>query len=243
MKILAPLLLLCLQSLPVPAARDHGPAQDPAQKAPPPFVVQPGEEPLEALIERCAAYLQRNILFAPEEMATKAGPPMVRLQQPLTTDRQGCEDFLSQMLYRAGFVLTYVDEQGSLLEVLSMNGQRGREILQRAVLRSADDVVRRPNLRVPVSVVLELQHTNAAIATNALRPFFASNGNGQPGQLTLGNFGNSAAIVIAGMQDQVAHAVRLVRSGDVKGGKEYEDMYARFAAIEARLDAVEGKKR
>lgn len=216
-----------------------GPEVPQSPQEPAPFVAQAGEEDLTRLIDRCAAYLKRNILYSNEEM--RAGQSMVKLQQPVTTDRDGCEVFLSQMLYRAGFALTQVDEKGTMLEVISMQGPRQREISQRAVMRTADEVLARADLRVPVTVVLKLEHTNAAIATNALRPFFASAG-GPSSALMIGNVGNNTAMLLSGMQDQVAQAIRIVRAGDAPGGKDWLDLEQRLATIQARLDALEGKK-
>jgi hypothetical protein len=98
-----------------------------------------------------------------------------------------------------------------------------------------------------VTVVYELQHTNAVHATNALRPFFGQTGGQGPLSLTLGNIGNEAAIVLSGPQDVVASALRLVQAADVAtptgiGGqlddrieaifKQNEELRARIAALE-----------
>jgi hypothetical protein len=233
------LLLASITFAPLGTAQDHKTLQD--AKGPPPFVAPAGEEDLTKLIDRCAAYLQRNILYSNQEMTGAAGTPQIKLQQPVTTDRDGCEVFLSQMLHRAGFALTQVDEKGTMLEVIALQGPRQREVLQRAVMRTAEDVLTRPDLRVPVTVVLKLEHTNANVATNSLRPFFASAG-GQGSGLVIGNLGNNTAMLLSGMQDQVAQAIRIVRAGDVAGGKDWLDIEQRLASIAARLDALEGKK-
>ena len=235
----ATLLLASLTFASLGNAQDHKALED--AKGPAPFVAPAGEEELTKLIDRCAAYLQRNILYSHEELTTpKAGPVLIKLQQPVTTDRDGCEVFLSQMLYRAGFALTQMDEKGTMLEVISLQGPRAREISQRAVMRAAEDVLARPDLRVPVTVVLKLENTNATIATNALRPFFASAG-ASSSPLLIGNVGNNTAMLLSGMQDQVAQAIRIVRASDVPGGKEWIDIEQRLAVIAARLDALEGK--
>jgi hypothetical protein len=105
----------------------------------------------------------------------------------------------------------------------------------------------RPALRQCVTVVYELQHSNALIATNALRPFFGQSGGQAPMSLMLGNIGNEAAIVFSGPQDVVASALRLVQAADVptpsgNGGqldarieamfKQNEELRARMAALE-----------
>jgi hypothetical protein len=151
-------------------------AQQPA-KAPPkdPFVVAAGEISIPDLVDRCAVYLDCNILLSPHELATQNAPSL-RLQKAISTDRDGCEEFLASMLHRSGFALTRLDGSGQMLEVISMMGPRGREVGQRAVQRTVEEVLARPDLKMAVSTMVSLQHVNATIASNALRPFFASAG-------------------------------------------------------------------
>lgn len=217
-------------------------AQDPpATTASQPFVLEAGEIKLNDLVDRCASHLKWNILLNDQEIAARVGNGAIRMQNRLQVDRNGCEDLLSSMLARSNFVLTVLDESQHLYEVISLDGPRAREISNRAVRRTPEEVLRRPSLRMPVTTVLELQHTNAVIATNALRPFLASSGPGQS-LLTIGNFGNTRAIVISGLQDQVATAIGLVRSGDVPDPMNtVPGVTERLEAIERRLAALEKK--
>jgi hypothetical protein len=200
-----------------------------------PFVFDAGVTELRVLIERCGAYLQRNILVddleltlggrrpkAPPGAAAGAGPdagpsgPVVELQLPIVTDRDGCEEVLASLLWTRGLALVPLDEPRGLWEVLAMQGARGRDVPLRAVQRTPEQVLARPSLRLFVTVVCTLEHVNATIATNALRPFFASAG-GPPGiaTLTLGNVGTAASIVLNGPQDMVASALLVLRAADV----------------------------
>jgi hypothetical protein len=205
------------------------------------FVVEPGELTLPALIDRCAAFLDCNILVSPTELASAGqGNSSIKLQKRIETDRTGCEEFFTTMLYRFGFALTPLDDAGQMFEVLSMSGPRGREIVNRAPHRTVEQVLARPNLKVMVTVMVPLQHTNATIATNALRPFFASTGSpAGGGTLTIGNVGNSTAMLVSGMQDQVASAIRLLRECDVPSAKPELGVDQRLDAIERRLKALE----
>ena len=219
-------------------------SQQPAAPAEKPFVVEAGETKLMDLVDRCANHLQWNVLVSEQEMGGQV--LTVRLQQRIEVDHAGCEDLLTTMLFRSGFALTVLDQQKRIYEVINMVGPRNREITLRAVARTTEEILARPGLRVPVTTVVQLKHINAVIATNALRPFFASSG-GPTSALTIGNIGNNTSLLLSGMQDQVAAAIGLLATADVperpeldweKGGKKLWD---RLEAIERRLDAIEKK--
>jgi hypothetical protein len=222
-----------------------------------PFVFEAGDLALDQLITRCANYLQRNILFEENDLmrqggggrkprggaaAAESAPQMltVSLQQPVVTDRDGCEDLLSGFLWSFGLTIVPIDEGKGVYEVISLTGQRAREVSMRAVQRTPAQVLARPTQRQWVTVVYTLQHTNAMIATNALRPFFSSNsGNGSP-VLVLGNLGNSAAIVLTGPQDQVASALTLLQRGDVAETPEaVPELAARVEALAKQNEALQ----
>ena len=252
-----------------PAAR---PAEKPAAKAP--FVFEPGVVELRTVIERCGTYLQRNILVDDSELSVASGQPRPRqqrppapagaapaatdvptgpfvdLQLPVVTDRDGCEELLTSLLWTRGLTLVPLDEAKGVYEVLAMNGARGREVLARAVQRTPEQVLARPTLRQHVTVVYRMKHTNAQIATNALRPFFASSGSPNGNQLALGNVGNSASILLSGPQDQVANLLQVLATADVPMppelrtevdvrvdalAKQNEQLARRLAALEEKL--------
>lgn len=247
MKLAATLLFALIAITPSCVAQDGA-------KAPPkePFVVEAGEVQLTTLIDRCAAYLDCNILTTPQEMAQASGAVTAKLQKAVRTDRAGCEEFLANMLYRSGFVLTYLDGKGETMEVVSMNGPRAREISSRALPTTADAVMARPNLKLCVITTIPLKHINATIATNALRPFFASAGGSST--LTLGNVGNNTSLLLTGLQDQVAGAIRLIEKCDVPSNDTFDPqsgmpvspriatLEARVKELEERIAALEGKK-
>lgn len=102
-----------------------------------------------------------------------------------------------------------------------------------------DEILARENLKQPVQTVVTLQFTNANIATNALRPFFAGN---QTGGLTIGTVGNSSSLVLCGIQSEVSRAIRLIRTADVKPSLDVEiqmtDAGARIATLEKEVAAL-----
>jgi hypothetical protein len=212
-------------------------AQEPGQGQP--FVLAAGEVKVTDFVDRCAKYLDWNILYDQRELSSC---PMaeVRTQNAISVDRDGCIELLSTMLVRGGLALTELDAPKHVYEILSMSGPRNREIMTRAVRREPDAILAQPTLRMPVTTVLELKHTNATFAVNSLRPFFASAG----GQsfLTVGNLGNAGSILLSGMQDQVATAISMVRAGDVPpAAGTTMDLEQRLSSIEQRLAAIETK--
>ena len=216
------------------------PAKNPKQA----FVLEPGEIKMTDLIDRSAALLGWNILASDPEIAAAGGSTAIRLQNRVATDLQGCEDFLTSVLYRSGFALTALDEQKQIYEVIAICGPRQREITNRALSRTPEQVLARPGLKLAVLTVVELKHINATIATNALRPFFASTGGAAGGaQLTLGNVGNNTAMLLCGYNDQVAAAIRLLKTCDVPPPPEQAppSLSERIDALERRLTAIEQK--
>jgi hypothetical protein len=208
-------------------------------------VVAAGEVTIEALIDRCAAYLDCNILSSPHELQNGPSAATLELQKSISVDAAGCEEFLANALYRSGLALTWLDNRGELREVIAMSGARHREVLTRALERSPEEVLARPNLKLAVTTVVPLEHINATIATNALRPFFASSGASSGGSsLTIGNVGGAKSMLISGMQDQVAQAIRLIRKCDLPGSMDAMGMPGgvvddRVPALERRVKALE----
>lgn len=232
----AALVFALLTALPACVAQQG--AKEPPKE---PFRLAAGDVQIAALIDQCAAYLQVNILSSPNELQT--GQPMsVKLQQSVTTDRDGCEELLTSLLYRSGLGLMWLDDKGSMMEVVNLMGPRSRELWSRTQERSVEAVMARPNLKLPVTVAVPLENINATIATNALRPFFASAGS-VPGSLTIGNVGNNKSLLISGMQDQVVQAIRLVKKCDQPGSYEGQGMpmpdMDRVGKLEARVKALE----
>lgn len=126
--------------------------------------------------------------------------------------------FFQTMLYIKGFaVVPRGDGDLELLEIVSMSGARGREVTNGARYVTPDELQQyRHQTGVPILTTVPLKNINATIATNALRPFFASTGSPQGGAtLTLGNVGNSSAMLLQGFGPQVFAAVELLKLVDV----------------------------
>ncbi|MBL8752385.1 MAG: hypothetical protein JNK15_03710 [Planctomycetes bacterium] len=243
MKLPALAFVLAVLSAPTLAQSDAR-AADRAAATKAPFVFETGVVDLRTLLERCGTYLQRNILADDVELgvgpgkpkgkpaAEASGGPFVELQLPVVTDAAGCEELLTGLLWTRGLVLVPLDEAKGVYEVLSMNGARAREINLRAPQRTVQQVLARPTLRQFVTVVVELRHTNATIANNALRPFFAMGGSNNGMPLNVGNVGNSTSLLLSGPQDVVAIALQLVQAADVPQPPESRpDLQQRLEAL------------
>jgi hypothetical protein len=177
------------------------------------FVLEAGDLTLEELIDAAAQFLNRNILTTPQETLAGGKSVTIHLQNRMELDANGCEEMLCTLLYSRGLALTVLDPGRNLYEVINMAGPRGKEIATRAVWMTPEEVLRRPTLRMPVLTTVELQHINAPVAVNALRPFFGQAGSSGT-SLQLGNVGNNAALLLQGFADQVAAAIRLLRECD-----------------------------
>lgn len=212
------------------------PTQDPQRSTG--FVLDVGEHDLGELIDRAATFLGRNILA--DSHAMQAMMPTVEIQKRLEVDALGCEDLLGQLLYTKGFALVPLDTSVGLYEVIQMQGPRRTELMARAITMSPEEILRRPNLKMPVLTSLPLQHSDANVAVNSLRPFFASPGQvGAP--LTIGTLGNNRAILLQGFADQVGAAIRVLREADMPPRETDPTLEERVRILEQRLESLEKK--
>lgn len=230
--------IVALACLTLPAKAQDTTTSSPAR---PPFVVGAGEVELTAFVDQCAHYLGANVVLDKREVETAVGQQgrTIRLQQAISTDQKGCEELLAAMLSRSGFALTWLNRPQKVYEAILLHGPRAREMSMRAVETSIEDVLKRPHLKMPVSVTLPLEHINAVVAVNALRPVFASAG-GASGSLTLGSAGNTAGMLLIGMQDQVASAIKIVQDLDKPSEHDKDpSLLKRIEQIEQKLEALE----
>jgi hypothetical protein len=200
---------------PAPAPTVVRPAQQVTVTLGQPFSLSPGEHDLVDLVEKAATILGRNILWQDSERQVVKGQGLtVFLNNPVKLTPAAFEELLGNLLYTRGFAIVPVDPEKGFYEVLCLYGQRQREVMTRAKWRTPEELLARPNQCEVVLTSVRLKHINATICTNALRPFFASSGNNNVGQLVIGNVGNQEAMVLAGFTDQVCAALRLIRECD-----------------------------
>ncbi|MBK8097535.1 MAG: hypothetical protein IPK26_10525 [Planctomycetes bacterium] len=227
------------------------PAQDPAKRAAkePPvstaeitidangMTLPAGEITANDLIDAAAKFLGRNILWSPQELGSVQ---TFALQRPLAVDAPGCEEVLCQLLATRYLVVIPLDEQKNLYEVVSLNGQRQRDIAATAVWRTADEVLRREGLKQVVICSVPLKHINAQVATNALRPFFGmfGGGNNSAAGLIIGNTGTDETVLLQGFADQVADAIRLLRDADKPLAERSPEAFQLQQAVKAASQQI-----
>jgi general secretion pathway protein D len=166
---------------------------------------------------------ERAFTFSDQELQNSGqGGARVSFLGTLRIKRERFKDdffsFFQTMLYIKGFaVLPRGEGSLEILEIVSMNGPRNREITNGAKYVTPDELpTYRNQTGVPILTTVPLKNINATIATNALRPFFASTGSPQGGgSLTLGNVGNNTAMLLQGFGPQVYAAVELLKLVDV----------------------------
>lgn len=178
------------------------------------FVVPMGEVAVDELIDEAARFLGRNLLWHPHEVAKVA--PFV-FQKPLALDAVGCEELLYGLLLSRGLVIVAVDERLQVHEVVfvGMPAQQNRpDLCARALVRTPEKVLERPQLKQLVSTTVRLAHVNAQHAAQAVRQFVAFN-LPPPLGLHVATTPANDAVLLVGLGDQVAAAIRLLRETDV----------------------------
>ena len=158
-------------------------------------------------------------LFTFDQAALLAAAPGGARITLLGTARVRVEDFFSffqTMLYIEGFACILRGEgDAELVEIVAMQGPKRAEITNGARYVPPEDIPQYAGQTgVQILTSVPLQHIQVQVATNSLRPFFAS--AGQAGTaLTLGNVGNNAAMLLQGFGPQVNAAYQLLRLVDV----------------------------
>lgn len=228
-----PLLSCLFLAAAAAPALSQGPAANGAAQ----FVLEPGAIEIAELIDRAASHLGWNILVDPQELQHCSN--QLKLQNRVEVGHSGCEDLVTTMLATRGVVVRTLDKEKNLYEVISLHGPRAREAFSSPPQKTVEQILERPNLRMPVMTVMQLQNVNAMHATNALRPFFASSQSNHS-QITIGNAGNGKAMLISGLQDQVANAIRVVQQADVQHDDEHaQTVEARVATLQERVSRLE----
>lgn len=215
------------------------------------FTLPEGEVTVSELIDAAARYLGRNILWSSQELQAVGGDSSFYLQKQIAVDAIGCEELLYSLLLTKGLTVVPIDEQRGFFEVIAVYGPRSREIQSHAVSRTAEAVLRRPNFKEYVLVSVPLQHINAQMATNALRPFFMANNQGNT-SMTVGNLGNAGSILLMGFGHQVAAAIKMLQECDTPQPPDAQDqavqtqlqsLAEQLARLQAKVQQLEQKPR
>ena len=165
---------------------------------------------------------EKRFTFTLSELTAAGQGNTITFLGPMTLKKARFKDdfysFFQTMLYIKNFAVVPRGEGDlEILEIISITGPRQREITNGARYVTPDELPQYKNQTgVPILTTIPLKHINATIATNALRPFYASTGGAAGGaQLTLGNVGNNTAMLLQGYGPQVYAAVKLLELVDV----------------------------
>lgn len=201
------------------------------------FVLEAGEHALPELIDRAAVWLGRNYLTSENDFQ---GPAMtVRLQTEMHLDEDGLDTALGHLLFARGFAVMTLSEELGLYEVVSLNGPRRGEVMNRAVERSPEEVLERQDRIEMVSTTVVVHHLNAQIAVNSLRPFFAQSSPATG--LTVGSTGDTRTVVLQGFAPQVATAIRMLHRADEAAADAQQREH--LERIEQRVEQLEQRGR
>lgn len=173
-----------------------------------------GDLPLKDVVDAAAAFLKVNILYDRAEVGAQGGT--ILLQTPMTLARAKAETAVSDLVYANGFVLAPRDGEQGLYELVFLRGAKARDAMKLAPHRTVEQVMAQPTLKQPVTTSFALQNTNATIATNAMRPFFAATGGSAPTGITLGCAADNQTMLLSGIQSEVVKAIQILRQVDVK---------------------------
>jgi hypothetical protein len=179
-----------------------------AQDDPPKTVLPAGEIELQQLVRLVAQTCRYNILIDERELV--ADPRPIELTEPVPIDPETGIETLTSLLYTRGFGLMPVDEEKGIYEVVAMLGMRDRELANCAVFRTPEQVLAAPDSKRWVTTILPLQHQNATVMANVLRPMFAASRD----RLTLASTATHDGLTIRGPQCSVATAMQLVQEND-----------------------------
>jgi hypothetical protein len=202
------------------------------------FVIEAGEHSVKDLIDRAAAALKRNYLYAEAEIA-QAGPESnIRIHNRLDLGLPDVEQVISQLVYTRGFAMLPVNPERGIYEWVLMAGPKRMDLEVRATHLTADEVLAWTGPKIPVIVSYTLETINAMQATNTLRPFFVGGGNAVTAALSFANVGDSRTLLIRGLSDQVAAAIKMLRRVDTAEPDTiaFPDWKEK---IEQRLEAIE----
>lgn len=222
--------LAAVFALACPAAN----AQAPATPAPKASLLLPvGEHKVASLVELVGRYGRFNLLCDPVQI--KDAKP-IKLTSPVEISGASCLDALSSLLYTQNLVLLPVDESKGVFEVVALYGVRGSQGLESsAVERSVEDILASPDSKRYVCTTVSLQHQNAQMINNTIMPLLSG---GRP-RMAIGASANGRALILRGFQNQVAAAIRLVKTNDQPGVAVPPRVAARVAKLEKQVAVLQ----
>ena len=169
------------------------------------LVLPAGEFTVAELIDAVATFLCRNYLYDHAPVQRAQG---FSLQRPLALDALGAEEMLYALLSTREFAVLPIDEPRGVYQIAMLDPNQPRAgVLVSTPWRTAEEVLRRPQLREIVFTSLELRHADAQQLAALLRSAFG-NGQWRPGCL-LATATERHTLLLHGYRDQVANALAI----------------------------------
>lgn len=186
-------------------------------------------------VKVCQDFTQKNFTYDEQEFASN--PKKISWLGPRRIKKGEFFSFFQTMLLIRGFALI---PRGSpddpMWEVVSMQGQKRTDISSAAITITAEQVPDYASQTgVQVLTTVDLEHINATVATNALRPFFAQSGGTTGFQLQIGNAGSPQSMLLQGFGPQVYAAYRVIKLVD----QPIPQADVRFAVVPLEYAAAE----
>ncbi|MFK7740434.1 MAG: hypothetical protein AB8H80_08920 [Planctomycetota bacterium] len=169
-----------------------------------------GEFTIGEMLDAAAAYLCRNFVYDPGEIADRQP---FRLQRSLSLDAIGTEDVLHALLASRSLVALPLDATRGMWMVLPLDSETAARPMAMVPWRRPSDILARPNLRELVMTAVRLQHLDVRQMETALRSHFAMQRTWRPGAPTVSQAGPHT-LVLQGYGDQLAQILSNLQALD-----------------------------
>lgn len=208
------------------------------------FTLDAGAHEILDVIQKSGAYLGRTYLLdkqqSPTLCTTNAPGNKIEIATEISLDREGCEEWVGQVLYAKGWVATPLDIERGLYDWILVTGPKGASIRSHARQRSVDEILARPKVVEYVTTVVKLEHIDANYASANLRQIF-NDPRGMLNLVPLGR-GQTQTIALTGFRHEVARMITLIREADVPQKPLEKSVEQRLADLESRMRTLEKRK-
>lgn len=198
------------------------------------IVFEAGEHDLITMLETGARALSHRYVFATKELAP-LDSRAIDLAQPLRIPRNRIQSTLFRLAAGRGLAPIPVDPELKLYEWIYSNGPRRHELAQRALSLKHTALDPLDHAGVFVRVRIPLEHLQANMIQNSLRPYYMSSGT--QGVIMIGSLGE--ALIVSGPGDLVHGIVQFVLDEDRRGEPRAKQLELWQAQIAKRLGQLE----
>jgi hypothetical protein len=171
-------------------------------------VIQSGDHKLGNLIDQAAKYLKRNYLFSDKENPEAS----FKLQERVVLNPKTCEEFISQIAFSKGYVMSPINHALGVYEFIYLQGNDRSRIPTSATTMTPKEVKAKSRHYIAVKTSVTLKHLSAGSVAATMRSFFTNRTRNEALNFTAMT---GRTILIAGFAPHVAHAIQLLESADL----------------------------